>query len=184
MARTPSNMLPLGTPAPAFSLPDPASGETVSIKSASGKPLLVVFMCNHCPFVIHIMEAFTQLANELVGRGVSVVAISANDVDNFPDDSPEKMAALAREQGFSFPYLYDASQEVARAYDAACTPDFYLFDAAHTLVYRGQFDAARPGNGVEVTGRDLREAAEALLAGERIADEQIPSVGCSIKWID
>ncbi len=182
MARTPSTMLELGTPAPDFSLPEPASGKTVSLGDYAGRPLLVVFSCNHCPFVLHIVDSFAEFANAALTRDLGVVMINANDVDEFPADSPEKMVDFAREHGFEFPYLYDESQRSAIAYRAACTPDFFLFDADHRLVYRGQYDAARPGNGVAITGEDLKAAVDALLAGDAISPEQVPSIGCNIKW--
>ncbi len=182
MARTPSTMLELGTPAPDFSLPSPISGDTVSLSDYRGKPLLVVFACNHCPYVLHILDAFADFAREYGSKGLNIVMINANDVANYPDDSPEKMVDLAREHGFDFPYLYDESQQVAQAYQAACTPDFFLFDADHRLYYRGQFDASRPRNDEPVTGADLRAAADALLAGQPAPAEQIPSLGCNIKW--
>jgi peroxiredoxin len=182
MARTPSTMLELGTPAPDFSLPEPASGNTVSRSDFSGQPLLLVFACNHCPFVLHILREFVDFARQYAERGLKVVMINANDVANYPDDSPEKMVELAREYGFGFPYLYDESQQTARAYQAACTPDLFLFDADHRLHYRGQFDASRPGNDEPVTGADLRAAADALLAGQPAPAEQLPSLGCNIKW--
>ncbi len=182
MALTPSTMMTLGTPAPAFDLLEPASGRTVASADFTGQPLLVAFICNHCPYVIHIQTVFAALANELTDRGMAVVAISANDAAGYPQDGPDKMATLARQYAYQFPYLFDESQAVAQAYEAACTPDFYLFDAAHTLVYRGQFDASRPGNQVAVTGGDLRAAAEAVLDGLPVGGEQRPSVGCSIKW--
>ncbi|HHM04269.1 MAG TPA: thioredoxin family protein [Gammaproteobacteria bacterium] len=182
MARTPSTMLELGTPAPQFRLPD-TDGTWVSrddFKDARG--LLVVFMCNHCPYVLHIREALADFAREYQARGLAMVGINANDVERYPDDSPEKMAQEKARAGYSFPYLFDATQEVAKAYRAACTPDFFLFDESHKLVYRGQFDDARPGNDVPVTGRDLRAAAAALLAGQHIDTDQKPSLGCNIKW--
>ena len=182
MAETPSTMLSIGTDAPDFTLPDTVSGNPVSLADFNGKPLLVVFSCNHCPYVLHILKSFTAFANEAQKQGLGVVMISANDVAGYPADSPEKMAELATSYGFEFPYCYDESQRVAIAYRAACTPDFFLFDAAHRLVYRGQDDGARPGNQVEVDGRDMRAAVDALLAGEPIAGEQIASVGCNIKW--
>ncbi len=182
MARTPSTMLDLGTPAPGFSLPEPSSGKTVSLSDYAGKPLLVVFACNHCPYVLHILRAFVDFAREYGEKGLDAVMINANDVANYPDDSPEKMVELAREYGFGFPYLYDESQAVAQAYQAACTPDFFLFDADHRLYYRGQFDGSRPRNDEPVTGADLRAAADALLAGEPAPAEQLPSLGCNIKW--
>lgn len=180
MANTPSNMVPLGTDAPTFDLPNPATGQNVSIADSAGQPLLVMFICNHCPFVIHLMEAIDQLDADYAGK-LSIVAINANDAENYPQDRPEKMAELVAERGWSFPFLYDESQEVAKAYNAACTPDFFLFDDAHTLVYRGQFDDTRPG-GDPPTGRDLRGAIDALLAGEPVAEDQRPSMGCNIKW--
>lgn len=182
MAKTPSTMLELGSPARDFSLPEPASGNTVSLADYAGRPLLVVFSCNHCPFVLHIVDSFAEFANEALGRGLGVVMINANDVGEFPADSPARMIEFAREHGFEFPYLYDESQASAAAYRAACTPDFFLFDADHRLVYRGQYDGARPGNGVEITGEDLKAAVDALLAGDTISPEQVPSIGCNIKW--
>jgi len=182
MALTPSNMVPLGAAAPDFSLPEPRSGKMVSKSDFTGKPLLVMFICNHCPFVVHVMDELVKIGNEYGQKGVGVVAISSNDVTTHPDDAPEKMAALAEEEGFTFPYVYDESQEVAKAYDAACTPDLYLYDADHKLAYRGQLDGSRPENGVPVTGEDLRAALDAVLAGETPSGEQIPSAGCNIKW--
>ncbi len=182
MAQTPSTMLEIGTPAPAFSLPEAGGERTVDLQDFTGQPLLVVFSCNHCPYVLHILESFTEFANSAARQGLGVVMISANDVAGYPDDSPEKMAALAARMGFEFPYLYDESQAVAIAYRAACTPDFFLFDAEHRLVYRGQYDGARPGNSVPVTGADMRAAVDALMAGNEISPEQVPSVGCNIKW--
>ena len=182
MAETPSTMLDIGTPAPDFSLPEPASGKTVSLAEYVGRPLLVVFSCNHCPYVLHIIESFTEFARDIRAQGVGVVMISANDVGGYPADSPQKMAELAEQQGFDSPSLYDQSQQVAIAYRAACTPDFFLFDRDHRLVYRGQYDASRPGNQVSVDGRDLRAAVDAVLAGEDVPVDQVPSVGCNIKW--
>lgn len=182
MARTPSTMLELGTDAPDFALPNPVTGQTVAKQDFNGKPLLVAFICNHCPYVILIREAFAQLAKDYQQRGVAVVAINANDVANYPDDSPEKMVEEVQNNAYTFPYLYDESQTVAKAYQAACTPDLYLFDAQHKLFYRGQFDAARPGNNVPATGSDLRHALECLLADMPSPDAQIPSLGCNIKW--
>ena len=183
MAQTPSTMLKLGTRAPDFSLPEPASGNSVSLSGYQGKPLLVVFSCNHCPYVLHILESFTEFARDAQNRGLGVVMISANDIEGYPDDSPEKMVALGQAYGFDFPYLYDASQQVAIAYRAACTPDFFLFDRDHQLVYRGQYDGSRPGNAVPVSGEDLKAAVDALLDTGDIPAEQIPSVGCNIKWL-
>ncbi|MCP4874077.1 MAG: thioredoxin family protein [Gammaproteobacteria bacterium] len=182
MARTPSTMLNIGTQAPDFSLPEPASGKIVNLADFSAQPLLVVFSCNHCPYVLHIIDPFSKFANSAQRNGLAVVMINSNDIAGYPDDSPPKMIELAGKCGFEFPYLYDESQQVAAAYHAACTPDFFLFDAAHQLVYRGQYDASRPGNQAPVDGSDMKAAIDALLAGDKIADEQIPSVGCNIKW--
>lgn len=182
MARTPSTMLELGTQAPDFALPEPATGRVVARQDFAGKPLLVVFICNHCPYVIHLRDVFVQLAKEYQERGVAMVAINANDVANYPDDSPEKMVEEVQNHGYTFPYLFDESQEVAKAYQAACTPDWYLFDAQHQLFYRGQFDDARPRNDEPVTGRDLRHALDRLLDNMYPPDEQKPSLGCNIKW--
>lgn len=182
MARTPSTMLELGTQAPDFALLEPASGNVVAREDFSGKPLLVAFICNHCPYVILIREAFAQLAREYQERGVAIVAINANDVENYPDDSPEKMVEAVQQHGYTFPYLFDETQAVAKAYQAACTPDLYLFDADHTLFYRGQFDDARPSNGVTASGSDLRHALDRLLDNMYPPDEQKASLGCNIKW--
>jgi len=182
MALTPSTMLPLGTPAPDFELPDP-DGQRVSRDDFDDAPgLLVIFLCNHCPFVKHIRHELADFAREARKRGLAVVGISSNDVEKYPDDSPEKMKEEARTVGYTFPYLYDGSQEVAKAYRAACTPDFFLFDGDRELVYRGRFDASRPGNDEPVTGEDLRAAVDALLAGRPVPENQIPSAGCNIKW--
>lgn len=182
MAQTPSTMLELGTPAPRFQLPEPATGRTVSIDEFDGKPLLVAFICNHCPFVKHIQNEFVRFAEEYQAKGLAVVAINSNDAEAYPDDSPEKMAEEARRAGYTFPYLYDETQAVAQAYEAACTPDFFLFDTERKLVYRGQFDDARPGNDAPVTGKDLRAAADAVLSGRPVPGDQKPSIGCNIKW--
>ena len=177
-----STMLSLGTLAPEFRLPTP-DGKIVSSADFAGAPaLLVVFMCNHCPYVKHVQSKFTQLAKEYQARGVAIVGINSNDVENYPDDAPEKMAEEIRNAGYTFPYLYDESQAVAQAYRAACTPDFFLFDGNRRLVYRGQFDDSRPKNGTPVTGEDLRAALDDVLAGHPVAGSQKPSVGCSIKW--
>lgn len=182
MARTASTMLELGSPAPDFRLPDP-QGKLVARDDFRDAPaLLVVFMCNHCPFVKHIQVQLAALIAEFQPRGLAAVAINANDVANHPDDAPAKMAEEAARMSYTFPYLYDESQEVAKAYRAACTPDFFLFDAERKLAYRGQFDDARPGNDAPVTGADLRAAVEALLAGRAVSEEQKPSIGCNIKW--
>ena len=182
MARTPSTMLELGTEAPDFTLRDPMTFRMVSKSEFEGQPLLVAFICNHCPYVLHIKNVFATFAHEYQERGIAVVAINANDVNAYAEDHPEKMTELAKETGFTFPYLYDETQEVAKAYHAACTPDFFLFDADHRLVYRGRFDAATPGNDEPVTGADLRAACDALLEGTPMPEDQRPSMGCNIKW--
>jgi len=182
MARTPSNMLALGTELPAFTLPDTVSGRPISSREYAGKPVVVAFLCNHCPFVKHIRDELAKFGTFCESKGVRVLAISSNDVATYPADSPELMTKEAREAGYTFPYLYDESQEVARIFNAACTPDLYLFDAAGKLAYRGQFDDSRPGNGIPVTGRDLRAAVEAVVAGRAPTAEQVPSIGCNIKW--
>lgn len=186
MARTESTMVELGSPAIEFELPNtnPDFGtDEVALSDFDGAPaLLVVFMCNHCPFVIHVRDALRDFIEEYQPKGLAAVAISANDVTTHPDDSPHKMGELARQNGFTFPYLYDESQSVARAYGAACTPDFFLYDAGRRLVYRGRFDGATPGNRVPVTGTELAAAVDALLSGGDIVEPQLPSVGCNIKW--
>ncbi len=183
MARRQSRMLPLGTAAPHFALPDTVSGRTVALEDFVSSPaLLAAFICNHCPFVKHILDGFVAFARDLTPRGLAIVAISSNDVSGYPADAPAEMKRIATFTGFGFPYLYDESQEVASAYQAVCTPDFFLFDRDRRLVYRGQFDGSRPGNGIAVTGSDLRAAVEALLRGGAVPPEQTPSVGCSIKW--
>jgi len=182
MAQTPSTMIPLGSPAPDFSLPDPSGKMFQLADFADAQALLVMFICNHCPFVVHLRQAIAELAKEYQQRGVAIVAINANDVANYPDDSPEKMAIESREAGYTFPYLYDESQDVAKAYDAACTPDFFLYDKNRKLVYRGQFDDSRPSNDEPITGKDLRAALDAVLAGQPVAEDQRPSIGCNIKW--
>ncbi len=177
-----STMLPLGTPAPEFSLPD-TEGRVVSRDDCrDARALLVMFICNHCPFVKHLRAALAELGREYGARGVAVVAVSSNDPERYPADSPEMMRREKEEAGYPFPYLFDGTQEVAKAYRAACTPDFFLFDGAQRLVYRGQFDDSRPGNGRPVTGRDLRAALDAVLAGGPVPEEQHPSIGCNIKW--
>lgn len=182
MAVTPSTMLPLGTSAPAFSLLD-TNGKTVSLDDFAAAPaLLVMFICNHCPYVKHIRTGLAKLVREYQARGLAVVGISSNDATAYPDDSPAKMAVEVREAGYTFPYLYDESQAVAQAYRAACTPDFFLFDRARKLVYRGQLDDSRPSNGIPVTGEDLRTAIDAVLAGKPVSGDQKPSIGCNIKW--
>lgn len=182
MALTESTMLELGTTAPAFSLPDVVSGKTVSLNHLTGRPLLVLFLCTHCPYVKHIEKGIAQLGADYAAKPIHIVAISSNDADSYADDSPEGLRAQAARLGFQFPYLYDESQQVARAYLAACTPDIYLFDKDHYLVYRGQFDLSRPGNGIPVTGEYLRGAIDAVLANRQVTQDQRPSVGCNIKW--
>ncbi len=176
-------MLPLGTKAAPFELPDTVSGKHINLDSIRGKKATVImFICNHCPFVQLVNPGIAALAKEYTPRGIAFAAISSNDVENYPQDSPELMTKNAAEQGFTFPYLYDETQEVAKAYDAACTPDFYIFNAELLLVYRGQLDDARPGNGIPVTGHDLRGALDALLNGQSVSEVQKPSIGCNIKW--
>ena len=183
-----SQMLPLGTEAPDFALPDVVTGDTVKLADVSDAPALVVmFICRHCPYVRHVRAGIAQLGRDHVDSGLAIVAISANDPETYPEDAPESLAEEAREAGYTFPYLFDESQEVAKAYHAACTPDFFLFGEDRRLVYRGQFDDSRPGNsrpgnGRPVTGADLRAAIEATLQGRAVAENQVPSVGCSIKW--
>jgi peroxiredoxin len=181
--RRESRMLPLQTAAPRFALPDTVSGRTVALEDFASSPaLLIAFICNHCPFVKHILDAFVRLARDSEPRGLAVVAISSNDVAAYPADSPAEMARIAARRQFTFPYLYDESQEVASAYQAVCTPDFFLFDRARRLAYHGRFDGSSPGNRIPVTGSDLRAACEALLSGRPLPSQQTPSVGCSIKW--
>ena len=182
MALTPSTMLPLGTTSPDFKLPDP-DGKIVSLADFRDRSaLLVLFICNHCPYVKHIRTGLAQLARDYLPKQVAIIGINSNDVANYPEDSPAKMKAEVKSAGYTFPYLYDESQAVAKAYRAACTPDLYLFDQNHRLVYRGQFDDSRPGNGIPVTGRDLRAALDAVLAGKPVLPDQKASVGCNIKW--
>lgn len=183
MARTESKMMPLGTVAPAFSLPDSISAETLDFNAVKGeKGTVVMFICNHCPYVIHVQEEIVNISKAYMEKGIGFVAISSNDVENYPDDSPELMAKHAEKYAFNFPYLYDETQEIAEAYHAACTPDFYLFDADDKCVYRGRMDSATPGNGQPVTGEDLRQALDHLIDGLPIDREQFPSMGCNIKW--
>jgi peroxiredoxin len=182
MVAVSSTMMELGTKAPPFTLPS-ATGDTVSLEDvADARALLVMFICNHCPFVKHVRDELVRIANDYQAAGLAVVAINSNDWSAYPDDSPEMMEREAREHGYPFAYLYDETQEVARAYRAACTPDFYLFDAHQKLAYRGQLDDSRPGNNVPVDGKDLRTALEALLEGKSVPGEQRPSLGCNIKW--
>ncbi len=183
MALTESTMLELGTAAPKFALPDVVSGKTVRLDELrDGKPLLVMFICTHCPYVKHIESGLAALGNDYGDKPLHMAAISSNDAETYPDDSPAGLKQQAERMGFRFPYLYDETQQVARAYKAACTPDFFLFDNDLDLVYRGQFDGSRPGNGVAVTGRDLRAALNAVLAGKQVPADQRPSIGCNIKW--
>jgi len=183
MVRTPSTqMLALGAAAPDFALPDAISGRTVRLADLKGKPLVVAFICNHCPFVKHVRDGLAAFGREYAARGLAFVAINSNDITDHPDDSPAKMKDEARAAGYVFPYLFDETQSVAQNYKAACTPDFFVFDKAHKLAYRGQFDGSRPGNDVPVTGEDLRAAADAVLAGRPVKGEQRPSLGCNIKW--
>jgi peroxiredoxin len=175
-------MQPLGTVAPAFALPD-TTGRVVSLDDFRGRPaLLVMFICNHCPYVKHIRTELARLGRDYIERGVAIVAVNSNDVANYPDDSPDRMVQEAKSAGYVFPYLFDATQAVARAYQAACTPDFFLYDRDRKLVYRGQLDDSRPGNGVPLTGQDLRAALDAVLGGQPVPVNQKPSVGCNIKW--
>lgn len=182
MVMTESTMLSLGSTAPDFSLPDP-SGKAYSLNDFAEAPaLLVIFMCNHCPFVQHIRGELAALGNDYQKKGVAIIGINSNDVANYPEDHPDKMAEESKEYGYSFPYLFDESQEIAKAYRAACTPEFYLFNQERKLVYRGQLDDSRPGNDIPVTGKNLRTAIDALLSGGPISDDQRPSIGCNIKW--
>jgi len=184
MALTPSNMLPLGTKAPNFTLIDTITDRSISLNDKKGTyGTVVMFICNHCPFVIHVNEGIVQLANDYLSKGIGFVAISSNDVENYPADAPHLMKLNAEKYHFPFPYLYDETQKVAKAYNAACTPDFYIFDEELTLVYRGQLDDSRPNNGIPVTGNDMRKALDTLLRGEKISETQKPSIGCGIKWI-
>lgn len=182
MSVTPSTMLPLGTKAPSFKLPD-SSGNMVSLEDFRDSPaLVVIFMCNHCPFVKHIIDELVKIIRVYQGKGVAFVGINSNDTESFPEDSPEMMAEVREQKGFTFPYLYDEDQQAAKAYHAACTPDFFIFDEERKLVYRGQLDSSRPGNDIPVTGEDLKAALDAVLAGKEIPSEQKPSMGCNIKW--
>ena len=183
MARTPSNMLPLGTIAPDFNLLNVVDGNYVSLAAAkSDIATVIMFICNHCPYVKLLNSKIAEISSSYMKKGIAFIAISSNDATNYPDDAPDKMKDNALEQNFAFPYLYDESQEIAKEYDAACTPDFYMFDNQLQLVYRGQFDNARPNNGIEPSGNDLIQAMDALLTGGIISNAQIPSLGCNIKW--
>lgn len=181
MARTPSYMLELGTKLPSFNLPD-TENHKVSNEDFVGRPLLVMFICNHCPFVIHVRDQLASLGRDYLKQGLGIVAINSNDVQTHPDDSPEKMKLERKAAGYLFPYLFDAEQTVAKSFKAACTPDLYLFDKNHRLIYRGQLDESRPSNQVPVTGKDLRKAIECTLHGRDVSFEQKPSLGCNIKW--
>lgn len=183
MALTESNMMPLGTPAPDFRLPDTVSGEDLSLGDIRGeKGTVIMFLCNHCPYVIHVNPELVRIANEYSASGIGFVGISSNDVEKYPQDGPEKMKEHARDVGYAFPYLFDESQDVARAYDAACTPDIYVFDGEQKLYYRGRLDGSRSNNDIPLTGTDLRAALDALLQGKPRPELQIPSAGCNIKW--
>ena len=183
MSLTPSNMLALGTKAPTFELLDTVSGESKALDNlSSDKGTMIMFICNHCPYVIHLNEEIVKVANEYQAKGINFIAISSNDVANYPADSPDKMTQVAKDLNYPFPYLYDESQEVAKAYDAACTPDFYLFNGQQELYYRGRFDGSTPGNGVAITGEDLKGAMDNLLEGGSAGESQKPSMGCNIKW--
>jgi peroxiredoxin len=182
MVATPSTMLPLGTQAPSFSLPNSKDNQTYNLVETERKGLLIAFICNHCPYVLHLLDHFTQSSNGWLERGIEVLTISSNDVEKYPADHPEKMSVLAHNYGFPFPYLYDASQEVARAYRAACTPDFFLFDKELRLFYRGQYDASRPGFDQPVNGENLGQAVECLLNEDSAPQNQVASLGCNIKW--
>ena len=183
MAAAETTPISLGFKAPQFDLPNTITGENLSLSDIKvDKGLLVMFICNHCPYVIHIMEELVQWANNFESKGFAVIAISSNDVDNYPQDSPEKMKEFAQQYGFTFPYLYDETQDVAKAYDAVCTPDFSVFDGGLKCIYRGQLDGSRPGSGEPVTGAEIRAVFDAVLAGEPVNDLQKPSIGCSIKW--
>ncbi|KAF2516549.1 thioredoxin family protein [Flavobacterium foetidum] len=183
MAQTPSNMLPLGTVASEFFLKDTNSNNTYSFADLRGsKGTLVIFMCNHCPFVLHVIQEIVMIANDYRVQGIGIIAISSNDTTKYPQDAPEFMTAFALENKMDFPYLFDESQETAKAYDAACTPDFYLFDNQDKLFYRGQLDDSRPGNGIPLSGSDLRGAIDALIYNRSLKEPQKPSIGCNIKW--
>jgi len=182
MAAVNSTMLPIGTRAPDFALPDTVGGETVRRSDFEGRALVVMFICNHCPFVKHVRDQLASLGRDYEGKPVAFVAISANNVETHPDDSPEKMRDEAADAGYTFPYLYDDAPDVAKAYHAACTPDFYVFDSEHRLAYRGQLDGSRPDSGIPVTGQDLRSAIDHVLSGEAVPEPHKPSMGCNIKW--
>lgn len=183
MVMTPSTMIPLGSSAPDFTLPDTVSGQSISLKDVkSTTATVIMFICNHCPFVKHVQAELAKLAHDYQAKGIAFVAISSNDADNYPDDSPELMKSEAEAAGYTFPYLHDETQAIAKAYNAVCTPDFFIFDGDLACVYRGQLDDSRPGNDIPVTGRDIRAALDAVLQGEQPSADQKPSVGCNIKW--
>ncbi len=183
MALTESNMLPLGTKAPDFTLPDTVSGKDLSLQDiATDQGTVIMFLCNHCPYVIHVNEEIVRIAKDYQAKGIGFVGISSNDADNYPMDGPELMKEHAETVGYNFPYLYDESQEVAKIYDAACTPDFYIFDGEQQLYYRGRIDSSRPGNDTPLNGHDLRQALDDMLAGKPAPEKQYPSAGCNIKW--
>ncbi|MDW5289353.1 thioredoxin family protein [Formosa sp. PL04] len=183
MSNTPSNMMPLGTKAPDFNLLDTVSNEKLSLENLKGKTATVIFfICNHCPFVIHVNPQLVQLANHYKLQGVNCIAISSNDIENYPQDAPDKMKLVAENENYNFPYLFDETQTIARAYDAACTPDFYVFDSDLILKYRGQLDDSRPGNTIPVTGKDIRHALDCIIQKQTNLEPQKPSIGCNIKW--
>ncbi len=183
MALTPSNMIPLGTLAPGFTLPDTVTGNSFSLQNLKGeKATVVMFLSNHCPYVKHVNSELVKMSNEYLPKGVKFIAISSNDVVSHPDDAPDRMRETAQQLGYPFPYLYDESQQVAKAYDAACTPDFYIFDKDLKLVYRGQLDDSRPSNQVPLTGKDMRAALDNILSGKEVSPYQRPGIGCNIKW--
>lgn len=183
MALTPSNMLPLGTTAPHFKLRDAVSEKELSLDVLkSDKATVVMFICNHCPYVKHVQKGLVELANDYIPKGVSFIAVNSNDVEKYPEDSPANMKTIALRLGYPYPYLFDETQDAARAYNAACTPDFYVFDTGLKLAYRGQMDDSRPGNGKPVTGKNIREALDKVLKGEPVGEDQVPSIGCNIKW--
>ncbi len=183
MALTESNMLPIGTKAPNFVLPDTISGSNMSLENIKGKKgTVIMFLCNHCPYVIHVNSELVKMANDYISKGINFVAISSNDVGNYPQDSPDKMSIVAKVLMYPFPYLYDETQEVAKAYDASCTPDFYVFNEEMMLYYRGRLDKSRPGNSGDLNGVDLRSAIDGMLLKEKSPSKQYPSAGCNIKW--
>ena len=183
MALTPSTMIPLGSTAPDFILPDVVISTEMSLEDLkSDTATVIMFICNHCPYVKHVQSGLVELANDYITKGVSFIAINSNDAVNYPEDSPENMKTVAERFEYPFPYLFDESQEIAKAYDAACTPDFFIYDNALKLVYRGQMDDSRPGNGIPVTGKDIRAALDEILAGNELSTDQLPSIGCNIKW--